>query len=125
MATHGKGFVRASKDAWDLLEQRDLRAVADDDAVGAVLGGGCSLGGAASALVGAAWTLAARREELTAGVAVVAFCIGYFMTDLTSVVVSSGVATYQLCYAEDSGALRLRDPVFYEKLRDRQTALRR
>lgn len=76
-----KGFVQASRDAWETFNRARLQPLIDSDLTG-VFCFFCGLtGGAVCALAGGSWALAVQKSYATE-VSLYAFLIGYFMVRL-------------------------------------------
>ncbi|CAK9190738.1 unnamed protein product [Sphagnum troendelagicum] len=122
VAVHGKNFTRAARDTWNMFQVERVDVLINDDLTGAVLFTGCIVGGGVTALVAGIWTFATHRN-LTVGIAIVSFFIGYFLMYLTMVVAESGVAAYYVCFAEDHKVLESNDPPLYQYMCDRKSYL--
>lgn len=95
----------------------------NDDLSGAVLLTGCIIGGVVTALVGGCWTFATHRN-LTVGVSIVSFLLGFFVTYLTMVVSESAVAAYFVCFSEDPRVLAKHDPALAQYMTRRNDQLK-
>lgn len=78
IAAYGRGFVRASRTTWELIEENGMEAVVDSDITSAI----CFLTGIASGsfcvIVTASWTHAVHKG-FTATISMLAFLIGYLL----------------------------------------------
>jgi len=83
VAVHGKNFTRAARDTWDRFQVERMDLLINDDLTGAVLFSGCIVGGGVTALVAGIWTFATHRN-LTVGITIVSFFIGYFLVRETA-----------------------------------------
>jgi hypothetical protein len=122
VAVHGKNFTRSARDTWNMFQAEGVDVLINDDLTGAVLFTGCIVGGGVTALVAGIWTFATHRN-LTVGIAIVSFFIGYFLMYLTMVVAESGVAAYYVCFAEDHKVLESNDPPLYQYMCERKAYL--
>jgi hypothetical protein len=83
VAVHGKNFTKAARDTWNMFRDERVDVLINDDLTGAVLFTGCIVGGGVTALVAGIWTFATHRN-LTVGIAIVSFFIGYFLVRETA-----------------------------------------
>uniref|UniRef100_A0A7I4C734 Choline transporter-like protein n=1 Tax=Physcomitrium patens TaxID=3218 RepID=A0A7I4C734_PHYPA len=120
---HGKSFVRSAKETWILFKEQETMLLVNDDLSGAVLLTGCIIGGVVTALVGGCWTFATHRN-LTVGVSIVSFLLGFFVTYLTMVVSESAVAAYFVCFSEDPRVLAKHDPALAQYMTRRNDQLK-
>ncbi|KAH9331018.1 hypothetical protein KI387_003126 [Taxus chinensis] len=118
VATYGKGFVKAAKDTWSLLESRGLEPVINQDLTSSM----CFLSGVASGsvcmIVAGSWTFATHKN-LTATVSLLSFIIGYFMTRITMAMPQACVCAYYVCYAENPQNREF-DSTISDRMRDFQ-----
>lgn len=100
IAAYGKGFVKASRDTWELFEAREIHPIVDSDITSAIcfLTGVCS--GCICVIVVAAWT-ATVHKGYTATVSLLAAFIGYLMTRIAMALPQACVGCYYVCYAEN------------------------
>ncbi|KAI6673589.1 hypothetical protein NL676_001495 [Syzygium grande] len=95
-----KGFVQASRDAWENFNRAGLQHLIDSDLTG-VFCFFCGLtGGAISALAGGTWALAVQKGYATE-VSLYAFLIGYFMSRISVAWAQASVSAYYVAYAEN------------------------
>lgn len=78
IATYGKSFVKASQDAWELFEKREMETIVDSDMTSAIcfLTGVCS--GSICVIVVAAWT-ATVYPNFIATLSLLSAYIGYLL----------------------------------------------
>lgn len=100
IAVYGKGFVKASRDTWELIEGREMHQIVDSDITSAIcfLTGVCS--GCICVIVVAPWT-ATVHQGYTATVSLLAAFIGYLMTRIAMALPQACVGSYYVCYAEN------------------------
>lgn len=95
-----RGFVPASRDAWESFNRAGLRPLIDSDLTG-VFCFFCGLtGGAISALTGGSWALAVHKSYATE-VSLYAFLIGYFLCRISVAWAQASVSAYYVAYAEN------------------------
>jgi hypothetical protein len=122
VAVHGKNFVRAARDTWDLFRTQRVDILINDDLTGVVLFTSCVVGGVFTALVGGCWTFATHRN-LTVSISIISFFIGFLLMYLNMVVPESGVAAYYVCFAEDPKMLETNEPPLYQYMLERKMYL--
>jgi hypothetical protein len=122
VAVHGKNFVRAARDTWDMFRIQHVDILINDDLTGVVLFTSCVVGGVFTALVGGCWTFATHRD-LTVGISIISFFIGFLLMYLNMVVPESGVAAYYVCFAEDPKMLQNNEPPLYQYMLERKMYL--
>ncbi|KAI3413087.1 uncharacterized protein J3R85_016577 [Psidium guajava] len=95
-----RGFVPASRNAWESFIMAGLQPLIDSDLTG-VFCFFCGLtGGAISALTAGSWALAVHKSYATE-VSLYAFLIGYFLCRISVAWAQASVSAYYVAYAEN------------------------
>lgn len=123
VAIYGKSFIEASHDTWQLFKARGTDLLVNDDLSGSVFFLGSFLGGAISALIASIWALSKDVVEWDDW-AFLAFVLGFLVSEVAMSVVSSGVATTFVCYAEDPFGLQQNRVEHYDIIRRAETSMR-
>ncbi|ORZ03277.1 plasma-membrane choline transporter-domain-containing protein [Syncephalastrum racemosum] len=123
VAIYGQAFIPSAKRTWNLMKDRGIEAMINDNLIGNVLFMGGLLVGVLSSLLGFIYLEAAQPRYnqgggMTPVVVLVCFLIGSSMFSSIATVISSGVATTFVCLAEDPDALRRTKPALFEKIRE-------
>ncbi|CAG8568444.1 5610_t:CDS:2 [Acaulospora morrowiae] len=110
VAIYGKSFWQAAKDTWELIKDRGVEAIINDNLIGNVVLIGSILVGMLTALFGYLYTIIIhpsfnRDGGFTALIIVLSFIIGFQMLSVIGSVILSGTATTFVCLAEDPRAL--------------------
>ncbi|KAI5080986.1 hypothetical protein GOP47_0004169 [Adiantum capillus-veneris] len=110
VAVHGKGFLQASRDTFNLFKAKRLDIITEKDLTSSfcVLSG--ISGGMLCVLVSGGWTFGTHKA-LTSSVSVVSFFIGYFLVRITMAVPQGAVCAHYVCYCEESASPELAGPV--------------
>ncbi|KAI8875802.1 DUF580-domain-containing protein [Backusella circina FSU 941] len=111
VAIYGEGFIPSAKRTWQLIKDRGIEAIINDNLIGNVLFMGSLLVGVLSSLLGYLYLIISKPAYNSSGgatpiIVLVCFIIGMSMFSTISTVISSGVATTFVCLAEDPEALR-------------------
>jgi hypothetical protein len=119
VATYGKSFCESARAVWELFEGNGLSAIINDSIVSKVMFMGTVAGGI---FVGIAGMILPAAFGVTGGLRLFisggAFLLGFVLVGIMLQVVSSGITTIFVCYAEDSEALRRNQPVLYDAIRE-------
>ncbi|KAJ6231057.1 choline transporter-like protein [Anaeramoeba flamelloides] len=118
VAVYGKSYMKCAKATVRLLKDRGIYALVNDDLVGDVLVMGALISGIIVAIVGFFWAKIAFDSDLTCMVVftLIGLFVGIFLTLTVFSVISSGVMTYYVLFAEAPGALKHSDPELYNKI---------
>lgn len=103
---HGKGFVQASRDIWEMFIKQKMVPVIDQELTGTFCFLSGIAGGALSALIGGSLMLAVEKKYATEGI-VCAFFVGYFIVRLGTAWAHACVLAYHVAFAENPGNPRL------------------
>lgn len=121
VAMYGKPFVRAAHDTWELVKDRGVDAIVNDNLTGNVLGMGTLSVGVASGLYGYVFiklfqpSFYAKEDEglVVFAVILVEFILGAVMMSVPNNVIDSGVTTTFVALAEDPQTLFRTKPDLY------------
>jgi len=119
MAIYGRSYVNSAKMAWDLLRNRGIDALVNDNLVGSALFLGALLSGLICGGITALLAKYAMNLQLWVTWAFVAFAIGFTMAMVGMSVASSAVTCFFVCIAEDIHAFGENHYEEYQQLTDR------
>jgi len=122
IAIYGKPYCEAAKDTWELLKNKGIDAIINDDLTGTVLAFGCIIGGLFGAVLGAVLGYLVIPVPNWWIWPIVGFLIGYAMTLVCMEVVASGIVALFVCFAEDPQALNETKPEVYNRFRNALTS---
>ncbi|CAO3692029.1 Protein pns1 [Rhizopus azygosporus] len=122
VAIYGKPFIPTARNTWNMVKDRGIEAMINDNLIGNVLFMGGLLVGVLSGLLGYIYLEVSRppynaNGGMTPVIVMMCFLIGASMFSTVATVISSGVATTFVCLAEDPDALRRSKPELYESIR--------
>ncbi|GAQ80755.1 hypothetical protein KFL_000610330 [Klebsormidium nitens] len=115
MAIGGKGFNRASTDAWERFQLTGVEALVAQDLSGAVLLLSVALGGLITGTVVGTW-VHYTQEDRTVPVAVTGALLSMMLIGLVTAVIEAGVTTIYVMFAEDPALISRWDPEFGSEL---------
>ncbi|RKP34608.1 plasma-membrane choline transporter-domain-containing protein [Dimargaris cristalligena] len=122
VAMYGKPFIPAAKDTWNLIKNRGIDTLINDDLVGNVIGLGGLVVGGVCAMVGYGYISVVKPTFNASGtftpvVILVSFFIGMSLFYLAGQVIDSGNSTTFVCLAEDPQAMQRSKPDLFERVR--------
>ncbi|KAF9361445.1 putative choline transporter, neither null mutation nor overexpression affects choline transport [Mortierella sp. AD094] len=123
VAIYGKAYIPAARDTWNILKDRGVVQLINDNLIGNVWTMGALMSGMLSALGSYVYIWYANpdfdnNDNLTYVVVTMAFVMGLQMLFTVGVVIDSGTATTFVCLAEDPAALAGTKPGrTFEKIR--------
>ncbi|RKP11292.1 plasma-membrane choline transporter-domain-containing protein [Piptocephalis cylindrospora] len=123
VAVYGKPFCTAAKDTWNMIKDRGVEVLINDNLIGNVLGIGSLLIGFLNAIIALAIIAAVKVEIFHEGglvlwlLLIAAFVVGLAMMSTAGGVIESGTATTFVCLAEDPMALARTQPELFERIR--------
>jgi xanthosine utilization system XapX-like protein len=121
-AMYGKAYLDAGKATWNLIKDRGVEAIINDNLVGNVLGMGGFLIAGIGALVGFLFILikgttgSAQQPQVVITVVLINFLIGNVLFGIISSIVDSANVSFFVCLAEDPQALAATNPELFEKV---------
>ncbi|KAF9116442.1 putative choline transporter, neither null mutation nor overexpression affects choline transport [Mortierella sp. AM989] len=118
VAIYGKAYIPAARDTWNILKDRGIVQIINDNLVGNVWAMGAIMSGMLSALGSYVYIWFANPDfdnddSLTYVIVTMAFVMGFQMVYTVGVVIDSGCATTFVCLAEDPAALARTKPATY------------
>jgi len=122
VAIYGKPFCQAGKDTWNMILDRGIEAIINDNLVGNVLGMLSILAGVINAVLCYVYCLLLSpaiigNKPLLWGCLVAAFFIGLAFMIVIAEVVESGITTTFVALGEDPQALARNQPALFEQIR--------
>jgi len=123
IAIYGKTFCQAGKDTWNLIKQRGVDTIINDQLVGKVMGIIAFISAIICGAFAAAYSyldtvLYDQYGYAPIVFAIVGFVIGLVLVNQVLFVIDSGVATVFVCFAEDPHALSQTKPALYQVFRE-------
>ncbi|KAJ6239715.1 protein pns1 [Anaeramoeba flamelloides] len=116
VAVYGKGYIKCAKATFRMLKQRGVMALINDDLIGKVLVCAGIISGLIVGIVSMAMIYMKYKNIWIAFIfAFIGIFIGIFVTITAFSVVSSGVMTYFVLFAEAPSALKHVDKKLYKK----------
>ncbi|KAJ3451113.1 protein pns1 [Anaeramoeba flamelloides] len=116
VAVYGKGYIKCAKATFRMLKQRGVMALINDDLIGKVLVCAGIISGIIVGIVSMAMIYIKYSNIWIAFIfAFVGLLIGIFVTITAFSVVSSGVMTYFVLFAEAPSAMKHVDKKLYKK----------
>lgn len=112
---YGKGFNRASCDAWELFQSTGVEALIAYDLTGAILFMGIVLGGLFTGTAAGCWCWFVRSERVVM-VGATSMLMGAMLVGVTLVTISSAVTAIYTTYAEDPALIGRVDAEFAEQI---------
>eukprot|EP00002_Diphylleia_rotans_P030794 TRINITY_DN6369_c0_g1_i1.p1 TRINITY_DN6369_c0_g1~~TRINITY_DN6369_c0_g1_i1.p1 ORF type:complete len:522 (+),score=90.27 TRINITY_DN6369_c0_g1_i1:49-1614(+) len=116
IAIYGSTFIQAGKDAWSLFKSSGMELLVNNNLMDGVVFLLHLLGGVITGLTTGIWYAYAVGGNDWILIALLGFLIGYLILGLVMSVVSSGVNTIFVCYAEDPQALSIHHPTLASQL---------
>ena len=111
VSIYGYDFMTAGRSVFALFKKMGWTTIINDDLIENALSFGCIGVGLVCGLASYLYAVAASLDSgLQVTMSVVGIFIGFFMSSVTLNVVSSGVATVFVCFAENPGALQQNFP---------------
>lgn len=122
VAIYGKDFRTAAKHTWQMIKERGIDAMINDDLSDAVIMMGCVLSGVVTGVIGGLW---AYKQDFPGwlGAAILAAIIGIIMAGLILSVMTSAIATVFVIWAEDPEAMRANRPQHFQAISDASKAM--
>ncbi|KAG0081293.1 putative choline transporter, neither null mutation nor overexpression affects choline transport [Linnemannia elongata] len=122
VAIYGKAYIPAARDTWNILKDRGIVQIINDNLIGNVWAMGAIMAGVLSGLASYLYLRFANPSfnsngEFTYVIVVMAFVLGLQMLFTVGTVIDSGVATTFVCLAEDPAALARTKPELFERIR--------
>ncbi|ORZ04392.1 plasma-membrane choline transporter-domain-containing protein [Lobosporangium transversale] len=122
VAIYGKPFIPAARDTWDILRDRGVVQIINDNLVGNVWAMGAITSGLLSGLASYLYLWWAKPSfnsngDFTYVIVTMAFVMGLQMVFTVGSVIDSGVSTTFVCLAEDPAALARTKPELFESIR--------
>lgn len=117
VAVYGESFLTAARNTYDLFKSKGIDVLISDELSGFALVSGAIIGGVVAGLIGAISSLFIFKD---AGVFVIigisCFIIGSGIVSIILSVLTSGVATFLVLWADEPQALQTNHPRLYAKL---------
>ncbi|KAF9938336.1 putative choline transporter, neither null mutation nor overexpression affects choline transport [Modicella reniformis] len=122
VAIYGKAYIPAARDTWNILKDRGVVQIINDNLVGNVWAMGAIMSGVLSALASYLYLWFHNpsfnaNNEFTYVIVTMAFVMGLQMVFTVGTVIDSGVATTFVCLAEDPAALARTKPELFQRIR--------
>ncbi|KAF9210083.1 putative choline transporter, neither null mutation nor overexpression affects choline transport [Haplosporangium sp. Z 27] len=122
VAIYGKGFIPAARDTWNIMKDRGIVQIINDNLIGNVWTMGALMAGMLSAMGCYVYIWYAdpdfnSDDHLTYAIMTMAFAMGFQMLYTAGAVIDSGCATTFVCLAEDPAALARTKPELFEQIR--------
>ncbi|KAG0370328.1 plasma-membrane choline transporter-domain-containing protein [Gamsiella multidivaricata] len=122
VAIYGKSYIPAARDTWNILKDRGIVQIINDNLIGNVWAMGAIMSGMLSALASYLYLRFEKppfnaNNEFTYVIVTMAFVMGLQMLFTVGSVIDSGVATTFVCLAEDPAALARTKPELFERIR--------
>mmetsp|Transcript_31955 Transcript_31955/g.51615 ORF Transcript_31955/g.51615 Transcript_31955/m.51615 type:complete len:479 (-) Transcript_31955:15-1451(-) len=103
---YGKPFVQAAHDTWNLMHERGIDAVLNDNIVSGLAGWGAVLGGGITAIImGPVSYSTDTNDTYWVNMTMLAFLVGFVTVQQTMTVLESSVIALFVLFAEVSGLL--------------------
>ena len=114
---YGESFWEAGKSTLELFTRAGWTALINDDLIDMALSMASLVVGLVTAVVALLIGVAAdMKSEQTVALVVIGLFAGYFCCQITMSVITSGVCTVFVCFAEDAPALQRSRPEVFERL---------
>merc|ERR1719361_3100157 len=114
VAIYGTSYMESAQTSWQLMRNKGITALINDDLTGFAVFAGSLIGGVICALVGGTMGRIGTDSPETYGV--FGFMIGFYLCWTILQVVTSCVVTIFVCYAEDPHTMSVNHPAGYNKL---------
>jgi hypothetical protein len=115
VALYGHTFVDSARGVKGLMSNKFWELLINDSLLSAVFFMGSMMSGAVAGVVGGIWAHSVSIEA-AGGIAVLAFVIGFVLSSLFMIVLSSAVATTYVVWAEDPAAMLRNRPEHYNRI---------
>ena len=112
---YGLTFANSARAVKALMSARFWELLINDSLLNAVFLMGNMMSGALAGLVGGVWA-ASITLDAAGGIAVLSFVIGFILSSLFMIVLSSAVATTYVVWAEDPQAMLRNRPEHYNRI---------
>jgi hypothetical protein len=129
IALYGKAYIPAAKDTWTIIKARGIDALINDSLINNVLIFGSTFIGFVTALLGYFFLRFTHPAYNSGGgyypiIVAYSLLIGVQIANITTVSITSGVATFFVALAKDPDVFRMSYPDVYENLLQSYPAVR-